>query len=65
VAASAGDAIVVFGPGGGDASVVRLGPSFPTNLCFAGPDRRTLVVTLPKGGRVISTRVETAGLELP
>lgn len=64
VAASAGDAIVVFGPGARDASVVRLGPSFPTNLCFAGADRRTLVVTLPKGGRVISTRVDTAGLPL-
>lgn len=64
VAASAGDAIVVFEPGGRDAGVVRLGPSFPTNLCFAGPDLRTLVATLPKGGRVVSTRVETPGLAL-
>jgi gluconolactonase len=64
VAASAGDAIVVFEPGGQDGSVIRLGPSFPTNLCFAGDDRRTLVVTLPKGGRVLSTRLQVAGLPL-
>lgn len=64
VAASAGDAIVVFEPGGRSASVIPLGPSFPTNLCFAGPDRSTLVVTMPKGGRVVKARVDAQGLAL-
>ena len=33
-------------------------PTFPTNLCFAGTQRRQLVVTAAKGGRVLSLDLE-------
>ncbi|MEQ3553448.1 SMP-30/gluconolactonase/LRE family protein [Pseudonocardia nematodicida] len=48
------NSIVVFGPDG--AVEEKLGfsePTFPTNLCFAGPDFDLLVVTAGKGGRVL------------
>lgn len=64
VAASKGDAIAVFAPNGSLAHVIDLGPSHPTNLCFGGPDRETLVVTVPKGGRLLATEVSDPGLAL-
>lgn len=36
-----------------------------TSLCFAGQDLRTVVLTVPKGGRVLSLRVPTPGLSVP
>jgi gluconolactonase len=35
----------------------------PSNLCFGGPDRRTLYVTLGGSGRLASLRVRVPGLE--
>ncbi len=64
VAATKADALVVIEPGGKNSKFVPLGPSFPTNLCFAGPDLRSLVVTAPKGGRVLCATVEAPGLPL-
>ena len=63
-AASEGDCIYAFEPDGRIAERIDLGPSFPTNLCFAGPDRATLVVTAPKGGRVLAAEVAVPGAPL-
>ena len=47
--------VVVLGPDGGVARRLPMGDgSRPTNLCFAGPDLGTLVVTLASGGRVVA-----------
>ncbi len=56
VAATTADALLVLDPGG--RTVARLplpAPAMVTNVCFAGPDLRTLVVTAAKGGRVFAT----------
>lgn len=54
VAAPAADAVFVFDPRGRLARTIDIGgASFPTNLCFAGPDLDVLVVTASKGGRVL------------
>lgn len=56
------DLIAVFGPDGSAREPVRLdGPTFPTNLCFAGPELDTLVVTAAKGGRVLAVDMPTRG----
>jgi gluconolactonase len=48
------EAIVVFEPDGRPAGEIRFPePTFPTNLCFAGPELDVLVVTGAKGGRVL------------
>jgi gluconolactonase len=53
-AAPDADAVVVFEPDGRPGRTLRFdGPTFPTNLCFAGPDLDVLVVTAAKGGRVL------------
>jgi gluconolactonase len=41
------------------------GPAFPTNVAFAGPDRTALIVTAPKGGRVLALDGLATGLRLP
>lgn len=65
VAATGADALVVFDESGRHFATVPIGsPSFPTNVCFGGPQRRTLFVTAPKGGRVICAEVDTPGLPL-
>ena len=54
VAAPDADAIFVFEPDGRLAGEIHFPePTFPTNLCFAGPDLDVLVVTAAKGGRVL------------
>ncbi|PXY18939.1 SMP-30/gluconolactonase/LRE family protein [Prauserella muralis] len=53
-AAPDADAVVVFEPDGRPGRTIRFDePTFPTNLCFAGPDLDVLVVTAAKGGRVL------------
>lgn len=64
VAAGKGDALVIIEAGGKGSQVALLGPSFPTNLCFAGEDRRSLIVTAPKGGRLLCAMVDEPGLPL-
>jgi len=64
VAATKADALVVIDVGGKGSQSVALGPSFPTNLCFAGHDLRSLVVTAPKGGRLLCATVDEPGLPL-
>lgn len=54
VALPEADMIAVLAPGGRELDPVRFdGPTFPTNVCFAGPARDVLVVTAAKGGRVL------------
>jgi gluconolactonase len=53
-AAPDADAIFVFEPDGRPCRDIRFPePTFPTNLCFAGPGLDALVVTAAKGGRVL------------
>ncbi len=63
VAATDADGIAVLDPDG-DWSLIELGPSFPTNVCFAGPDLSTVVVTAAKGGRVLAADAREPGLPL-
>jgi gluconolactonase len=48
------DMLAVLAPDGGQRKPVRFdGPTFPTNVCFAGPSRDVVVITAAKGGRVL------------
>lgn len=65
VAAPEADVVFVFAPDGRQDGVIEFpGPTFPTNLCFAGPALDTLVVTGAKGGRVLAVdqEIRTPGL---
>ncbi|MBO9577602.1 MAG: SMP-30/gluconolactonase/LRE family protein [Microbacteriaceae bacterium] len=65
VAAFAGDEVIVVDPAGGIAERIPTGEgSHPTNLCFAGERRTTLVVTLASGGRVVAFDDAPEGLAL-
>ncbi|MBX9472367.1 SMP-30/gluconolactonase/LRE family protein [Microcella sp.] len=48
----------------GSWSFIDLGDSFPTNLCFAGDELTTLVVTAARGGRVIARDAVAPGVPL-
>jgi gluconolactonase len=66
-AAPDAEAIFVFEPDGRPAGDIRFQePTFPTNLCFAGPGLDVLVVTGAKGGRVLLLELPgcTRGLSL-
>jgi gluconolactonase len=63
VAATDAEGIAVLDRNG-EWSLLELGPSFATNVCFAGADRKTVVVTAARGGRVLAASVDTPGLEL-
>ena len=55
VAAFEADEVAVLAPDGTLAATIPTGPgSRPTNLCFAGDDLDTLVVTAARGGRVLA-----------
>jgi gluconolactonase len=68
-AAPDADAVFVFEPDGRLRRRLEFAePTFPTNLCFAGPDLDRLVVTAAKGGRVVvldSAATSAPGLVLP
>lgn len=54
------DRIAVLAPDGRERSSLRFDtPTFPTNLCFAGPAAHVLVVTAAKGGRVLALDMPT------
>jgi gluconolactonase len=62
-AAPEADAIFRFAPDGRALTPVRFDrPTFPTNLCFAGPALDVLVVTAAKGGRVLAVEGVGRGL---
>lgn len=65
VAATTADCVVVFDADGSPVKRLELGPTFPTNLCFGGPDRATLFVTAGRGGRVLALERDAPGLALP
>jgi gluconolactonase len=55
VAAPAADTVYVFAPDGELHERLDFGePTFPTNVCLAGPERDQLVVTAARGGRVLT-----------
>jgi gluconolactonase len=62
VAAPDADRIWVIAPNGHVDEEIELGPSFPTNLAFAGPDLSELAVTVAKGGRVLMVERPRPGL---
>ena len=65
VAAFASDEVVVIDAAGTVVDRIPTGEgSRPTNLCFAGDDLRTLVVTLASGGRVVAFDDVAEGLAL-
>jgi gluconolactonase len=62
IAVPAADMIVGFASDGSAVGEVRFaGPTFPTNICFAGDRRDVLVVTAAKGGRLLAVRPPGAG----
>jgi len=62
VAIPAADRIVVLTTDGSPLGEVRFDrPTFPTNLCFAGPDRDVLVVSAAKGGVLLAVIPPGAG----
>ncbi|MCU1578075.1 MAG: hypothetical protein JWP19_279 [Rhodoglobus sp.] len=63
VAATTAEGVATLHPDG-RWTFTDLGPSFPTNLCFAGTDRTVLVVTAARGGRILALDVEVSGLQL-
>jgi gluconolactonase len=65
VAASTGGCLFVVAPGGGSVEkIIRSEDPCPTNVCFGGPERRTLFVTEGGHGRVISGPWDVPGLTL-
>lgn len=48
----------------GEWELIELGHSFPTNVAFAGPGLRTVVVTAARGGRLLAADAPSAGQPL-
>ncbi len=57
-------AIGVFGPHGEQVSCVEMPDTFPTNICFGGPDLTTAYITLSSTGRLVATDWPRPGLGL-
>jgi len=61
--------ITVISPGGQVLEFIELGVGgqfepLPSNLCFGGPDRRTVFVTLGGSGRLVACDMKIPGLKL-
>lgn len=54
--------VVVLSPGGEVLREVDVLGKYPTNLCFGGPDGKTVYVTEVEHTRLVSFRAETPGL---
>ena len=59
--------ITVISPAGDVIDVIKtaIGNTFeplPSNLCFGGPDRKTAFITFAGSGRLVSCRMQVAGL---
>lgn len=66
VAGSTGYNIMAFDPAGNLRKEIHFGSGvFVTSLCFGGPDRTKMYVTVPKGGCVIEMPALHPGLALP
>lgn len=56
--------ISVFSPDGALLDEVKMPDSYPTNICFGGPDMRTAWITLSDGGKLARTTWNEPGLRL-
>ena len=56
------DAVHVFNPSGEEIAVIQI-PERPSNLCFGGPDRKTLFITAHTG--FYSVDMSVAGMPGP
>ncbi|HEU5036665.1 MAG TPA: SMP-30/gluconolactonase/LRE family protein [Nocardioides sp.] len=66
VAGATGDDLTVFDTSGRQVERIEFGIGvLVTSLCFAGPELGTLVVTIAKGGTVITLPAPHPGLPLP
>lgn len=65
VAGTGSGVITVCGPGGTVEDRIPMADVDVTNLCFGGPDGRTLYVTEAALGRVVSLPWDVPGLRLP
>jgi gluconolactonase len=59
-----GAGITSVSPDGGAVEFVPTGDPITTNLCFGGPDLRTVFITASSTGRVLTGRWPRAGLRL-
>lgn len=66
VAGSRSGRVSYFGIDGTLKTTLDIGSgSMPTSVCFAGPEMRTLIITVAKGGRVLALDVDVPGLRVP
>jgi gluconolactonase len=56
--------ITEISPGGEIVRAVKMPDTYPTNICFGGPDMRTAYITLSDSGRLGVMQWETPGLKL-
>ena len=56
--------ITEISPGGDIMRAVKMPDTYPTNICFGGPDMRTAYVTLSDTGRLASMQWPAPGLKL-
>jgi gluconolactonase len=56
--------ITEISPGGEIVRAVKMPDTYPTNICFGGPDMRTAHITLSDSGRLGVMQWETPGLKL-
>jgi len=56
--------ITVFSPAGAVVEQVKMPDTFPTNICFGGPDLRTAYITLSDSGRLGAMQWSEPGLKL-
>ncbi len=65
VAATFAGSVQVYDPSGDLVESLNLPPgSFPTNVCFAGPDLKYLIITSPPEGSVYSIKRDEGGASL-
>ncbi len=61
VATSDGDSVRVFDEGGSVVEVLELPGAHPASVCFADPERKTLIVAAAHGGRILAVPTTVAG----
>jgi gluconolactonase len=62
VATAWGDTIRIFSPEGTEIGMVPLPKAMPASVCFAGPERSTLMVAAARGGRVLAIPSSVPGV---
>ena len=64
IAQCGGGDVLIVSPKGELIERISVGGTFPTNVAFGGPDRKTLYVTEVETGSVYRFETDCAGLEL-